>query len=640
MTVYFKDIDTTRDWRVVVEELSLGAAEAIVTLSPVALYKGVKAAITDSVPNPDVDQIAGIWLRVTATSALFGLLDDPRFGGPLGRNGARKAAAKTFVTEMLALEGFDRFDQAIVENPSTAPALATIIERLPDFVREGAAIDLTDEDIRRDYARRLRAVSARVHAIDPEFYAPLAAALDSPLAAGFKRDLEWARHANWVKTLFDDDPIFSPDESEKRSLSSVYHRSRCFWHVERDGEETETRPRFGEAEHARHRTAHIADLHGTLHAWLHADTARDRLRLVAGGPGSGKSSASRAFASEIIEAGRHRLIYIRLQHMSLGGLLYDRIGAHLRQRHNDRSPSGNEGFSENPLDWMSNDETPMMLIFDGLDEPSHTDDTARDLCRKFIGEVRHLLASLEAKRADARALILGRNAAVRAGLDETRLPMTALLNVAPLTPLEADTLTQPDAIVDPQALAERDERPDFWRRMTGAAEGEPVSEAVTAEQLGELNAEPLLLHLLIVSGYSGEKWRDAADNHNLIYESIFEKIHARDQTKSNAPNLDRSDFFTLLECLGLAAWRGNGRTGSAEEFARIRDLHCSTKQKTRFKADTATELGGVAVQFYTRHDVDGQGFEFIHKSFGEYLAARALLAAALRCARLLSGDEP
>ena len=150
MTVYFKDIDTTRDWRVVVENLSLGAAEAVLSLSPIALYNGIEAAITDSVPNPSTDQRAGIWLRVTATSALLALLNDPRFGGPLARNAARNAAAKTFVTEMLALDGFDTFDRAAVENPGATPALAKIIEHLPTLVRQGATLDATDDDIRRD----------------------------------------------------------------------------------------------------------------------------------------------------------------------------------------------------------------------------------------------------------------------------------------------------------------------------------------------------------------------------------------------------------------------------------------------------------------------------------------------------------
>jgi hypothetical protein len=100
--------------------------------------------------------------------------------------------------------------------------------------------------------------------------------------------------------------------------------------------------------------------------------------------------------------------------------------------------------------------------------------------------------------------------------------------------------------------------------------------------MGDLNAEPLLLHLLIVSGYTGANWREAADNCNLIYKAIFERMFERNKDKDHpaARKLDKTDFFTLLECLGLAAWRGNGRTGSAEDFVALRHLH-ATEQAAR-----------------------------------------------------------
>ena len=54
------------------------------------------------------------------------------------------------------------------------------------------------------------------------------------------------------------------------------------------------------------------------------------------------------------------------------------------------------------------------------------------------------------------------------------------------------------------------------------------------------------------------------------------------------------------------------------------------RREKKFKTIPNTDLAGVAVQFYTRQELDDTGYEFIHKSFGEYLIARALLAAAER----------
>lgn len=646
MAIYFNDLDKQRNWRALIEELSLIAASGITGSLP-GLYRGIRDAVTKSAPNPSIDERAGVWLRVTATAALLSLLNDKRFGGPLDRDETCRKAARDFLGELLCLNGFDRLDPAVLANPVAAPVLAEVMAQLPAFVRGSAPhVTASNADIASRYAELLRGTSARVHALDTDFYAPLVAALDSPFATGHARDLAWARHANWIVGEFHR-PIFSLDADKSIPLATVYHRPRCYWHAESPPESENSRPR---------RTAHVGDLHRTLHAWLDASDRGDSLRVVAGGPGSGKSSFARAFAVEVIEAARYRVVFVPLHYMDLRGNLDDAIGRTLAQRFSAIDPEGSPGFPENPLRWRAEDATPILLVFDGLDELSQAEDEARDLTRQFILDVKNLLGGLNTTATPVQALILGRSSACQEGVRAARLPHTALLHVAPLTLLTDEILgkrrldaapgaTGVDEVCDLDGLAETDERPAFWRR-SAAAQGlaiEPEPEAVTAEELGELSAEPLLLHLLIVSGYTGPKWHEAAENRNRIYAAIFEKIHARDRRKDRfaAQLLDEADFFTLLECLGLAAWHGNGRTGSAEDFAALRDLHATGVQAHRFKNLPAATLSSMAVQFYTRRDLEGQGFEFIHKSFGEYLAARAVLAAGIRAARLMTeGEEP
>ena len=46
------------------------------------------------------------------------------------------------------------------------------------------------------------------------------------------------------------------------------------------------------------------------------------------------------------------------------------------------------------------------------------------------------------------------------------------------------------------------------------------------------------------------------------------------------------------------------------------------------KACGAADLSNVALLFYTRKDEEaGRGYEFLHKSFGEYLTACGLISA-------------
>ena len=98
-----------------------------------------------------------------------------------------------------------------------------------------------------------------------------------------------------------------------------------------------------------------------------------------------------------------------------------------------------------------------------------------------------------------------------------------------------------------------------------------------------------------------------------------------------------ADFFTLMECLGLAAWRGNGRTGTDADFEELRDAHAGDE---RFRDRDTASLKNVALQIHTRQSAgDDKGFEFIHKSFGEYLAARALLSRAADLSYLMNLPE-
>ncbi|HMR52528.1 MAG TPA: pentapeptide repeat-containing protein [Amaricoccus sp.] len=642
MAVSIKEPANKRDWDKFVEGMGFAFFAALKRDIP-GTYKATKAALTASNPNPSPAERAGVWLRASLVRALSDLLDTNGITSPLDSE-EKASAARDFLAEALALDGYETLDADILTNPSMAPFLQPVIAKVPAFVhRVAPERHLTDAEITARFRSVLRAAARQVYVGDVDFYSDLKNAIEG-LGGDGDRDNGWARHAVWIRSLYHSQPIFSPDSSEEIPLAAAYHRLRCYWHETLLPDDPTDR-RHAELEEKPERIAHVADLHQSLHHWLNGTPRRDTIRVVAGGPGSGKSSFSRAFASEVVNAAAHRVIYIQLQHMTLGDDLHERIGEHLRRRYKALDPKGTEGFAENPLDWMSHDDTPLLLVFDGLDELSHEDDKARDLARRFIASVSKLLNTLNTVCSDARALILGRSVACAEALKEIKLDARCLVHVAPLIPISDEILSHPKETVDPSHIAQNDEREAFWRRAALARDRyapiDSVPEAVTAEPLNELNAEPLLLHLLIVSGYTGDKWQEAADNRNRVYQAIFGKIYERDQNKENPPDLNMGDFFTLVECLGLAAWRGNGRTGSTEEFVALRKLHSTKKQRDKFDSLPTAELASVAVQFYTRPDIEGKGFEFIHKSFGEYLAARGLLAAGRRCARLMTeGEEP
>ena len=642
--IHIENPSKRQDWDKVAAALTNGALN-LISGSAVGIYTAVKEIRGgDTLAKPTIEQLAGEWVQSTIMEAMARVVTDRRL--PTALSGAQlKDAIADFLTAAIEFDGTEQVKPAHLVNPSACAAFTPGRKALPAFLtRISPGHGITDEGAGTLFDKCLNMQASRVQGEDPARFKPFLDRLMGPLSTALLRELAWSRHADWIRGLYEREPIFAQEKDSGLTLARTYLKLRCFWHerIESDQDEDKTAWR-----------AHIGRLHDTMHAWLEAPD-NDPIRIIAGTPGCGKSSFAQAFATEVIDKAKsganRRVILIRLQHFTMGDDLEERLGAHLRKRCQELKPEGGEGFPENPLEWMQQDATPCLIIFDGLDELTHSDARAEEHTRQFLTILQRMVAG---RSGDLRAVVLGRSAACQAAMREAHVDDDRLLHMLPLRPLKDQDFAADGFVagrravaqhVDPDALGAADQRPDFWRqwqRANGALES-ATPEAVTARSMEALNAEPLLLYLLILSGYAAENWREAEDNPNVVYHAIFKRVYARNKDKAHIAGhgLSATDFSTLMECLGLAAWQGNGRTGSDAEFARLRGLHVSKAQKRRFKDLPAASLKNVAVQFYTRQDLgDGAGFEFVHKSFGEYLAGRALLRAGERFADRLSGDE-
>jgi uncharacterized protein YjbI with pentapeptide repeats len=309
---------------------------------------------------------------------------------------------------------------------------------------------------------------------------------------------------------------------------------------------------------------------------------------------------------------------------------------------------------QSPLEWRKEDATPLLLIFDGLDELTADAGDAEKYARDFLLSLTRMLSPLNNDGPSVRAIVLGRNIACEQAMKAANLPLPTMLNVAPIAPMTRQTCLLDETpfddededkqdLFDPDTLMQKDQRETYWQQWASAKglDADDIPAPVTHKNMSALNLEPLLLHLLINSKYCGAEWQQAADNRNLVYEDILEKIYARNQGKEHfaSHNISRDDFFDLMEVLGLAAWRGNGRTGDEKEFRTVRKLHL--RKERHFNSIHAASLKSVALNIHTRPggNSDDDGFEFIHKSFGEFLTARGLLSHARRLADKLAGDD-
>ncbi|SMC84669.1 pentapeptide repeat-containing protein [Rhizobium sp. RU36D] len=541
------------------------------------------------------------------------------------------------------------YNAECLEEPTNLAPYRTLRDNVWDIaiaLQPGQNHDKAKLAIQLDTALREAVAKVWLDAKSADFRAYVHNALSGPVFTGVERRQAWQRHYAWIDHKLSKKALFGQEDTGI-TLRDVYVPLRCNHHEEVPVEGERDEARTPSLEKKTRRVAHVGWLHETLWAWLdglakrgRAGEARDCLRVVAGVPGSGKTVFSRTFAYDVAMSGRFQVAYVELQHMAFKSDLEDRIRDYFKPR-TDGAGLGGDVFDMVDVEGTS----PVLFVFDGLDELSRSDEAAKEVSRKFLRDLRELLGRLNRNGLRAAGLVLGRSAAVEEARAEADLKLRAILHVMPLKVLDRQCLeigyrfhggkVDQEDIVDPDGLAGRDDRPQFWARWLAAARqsGDAEAKALNNSQLDDLTAEPLLFYLLIISGYAEQDADKAADNRNHVYREIFRRVHQRDKGKdvlghASSVRLDEDGFFHLMECLALAIWQGGGRTGSKKGFEDYRDAHAHEREEEFEKADFA-QMRNVALQFYTRAIGDSdQGFEFVHKSFGEYLAACAILRAA------------
>ena len=161
-------------------------------------------------------------------------------------------------------------------------------------------------------------------------------------------------------------------------------------------------------------------------------------------------------------------------------------------------------------------------------------------------------------------------------------------------------------------------------------------------KLKTLIDEPLLCYLVALSVSGDGEGETAPENVNAVYKSLFDQIWRRVWGKEPVGPAsafeNREDYEQLLEHVALTAWRsGEPRVASADAFEKLIDRTSVEDIWRRFQRNTEDREDGfttLALTFFFRAKTAGErGFEFTHKSFGEYLAARGLLRFAEHQAR-------
>ncbi len=451
----------------------------------------------------------------------------------------------------------------------------------------------------------------------PKDYAVLQEKLDTPFTQANERLQAWLRYSTWLQKQVEE-PMFL----EAFSLKRVFVPLRAYYNrkVEKQKDE-DLEERMGSS---RKFERVVVELEAELEDWLSKAKRDDAIRLISGGPGSGKSSLTKMFAAKVAEKGDIRVLFIPLHHFEPSDDLIDAVGKFVKF---DRI------LPYNPLDAEHREER-LLIIFDGLDELAMQGKIAEKTAQDFVGEVQRKVERFNQHKTCVQVLISGREVVVQA--NETAFRKEGqIFYVLPYFLPEHDRKRH---YVDTEKLLEKDQRQLWWKRY-GKASGRGYTglpPELNQGNLTEITAQPLLNYLVALSLQRGALKFSEETNLNAVYADLLKAIYERGWAgyqHAAIQGIEEKDFVRILEEIALASWHGNGRTTTVKEI----QSHCDnsglkkllTLFQRGFQDDSKASITRLLTAFYFRqsgNDNSGEKtFEFTHKSFGEYLTAKRIV---------------
>jgi len=441
----------------------------------------------------------------------------------------------------------------------------------------------------------------------PDKYTCLKEELNTPFTVANEREQRWQRYFAWLQKQVEE-PVFL----EAFGLTQVYIPLRAYYQRKSEVKESERR---GREEEKYERV--VVNLETELEAWLNQCNPHDAIRVISGGPGSGKSSFTKILAAHQAEKGEIQILFIPLHHFEPSDDLVEAIGKFVRD----------DGFlRHNPLE---QGDSRLLIIFDGLDELAMQGKIATEIAQQFISEVQRKVDRFNQQKTRLQVLISGRELIVQANSSNFRQPQQ-ILHILPYFVDEEDRKNY----IDQQKFLERDQRQDWWQSY-GQASGREYAglpQELNQGNLTEITAQPLLNYLVALSFVRGRVNFSQDSNLNAIYEDLLKAVYERGWTGYQHPTIkeiNEKDFLRILEEIALAAWHGDGRTTTIKEI----ENHCHNSGLQSlleiFQEGAKLGITRLLAAFYFRQSgANYQGdktFEFTHKSFGEYLTARRII---------------
>ena len=457
-------------------------------------------------------------------------------------------------------------------------------------------------------------------------YSLLLDEIDTPFNNAWKRERGWLHYRAWLQKQIDE-PIFW----ETFSLKQIYVPLRGFY----EEEEIKATPDIDYHREPSFKRI-VIKLQEQLETWLEAAKSDDAIRLLTGGPGSGKSSFCKVFAAQQARLEK-QVLYIPLHRLSFSTDLVTAVKTFVQH----------DGFlPENPLE-PSDQDLQLLIIFDGLYELSMQGKIAQEVAQNFINEVRDQVKSFNQNKTRLQVLISGRDVVVQSNKNNFKKPQQ-IITILPYWVGNSDNFSDVDN------LLKVDQRDQWWQQY-GQAKGKNYAQLppeLSGKNLQEITAQPLLNYLIALTFERGEVQFSQETNLNNIYENLLKAVYERGYEKNSRGHraiegIKKEDFVLILMEIALSCWHGNGRTTTVREI----EEHCENNGlknllknfQDSFQSDSQGSITRLLTAFYFRESGDLRGsektFEFTHKSFGEYLTARRIVDRVKQIHKKLQDSE-
>ena len=296
-------------------------------------------------------------------------------------------------------------------------------------------------------------------------YKPLEDLLTSPFKPAADMNRAWVTYHAMLKERLRE-PLFGVETFD---ITQVYVPLRAYYALQ------DQKPKRQMNEVVPAKISHdsqkyyAVDLHQYLNDWIDKGLTSNKnsLKVITGGPGSGKSTFVRTFASEISEKGQVRVLCIRLHDFDTGADFKKGLGDYVKDQ---------DWFDDNPLE--SGESLPILVILDGLDELPLQRNEAMENAREFIGHINTFLSRYQARRLFV--VITGRTLVVEHNLRELSED-EQVLHLLPYFIKEPDFKKE----CEPVNILEVDQRDEWWKKY-GEATGLPYPNLPTElSQAGE-----------------------------------------------------------------------------------------------------------------------------------------------------------